>query len=401
MMNSIQHYRGFYCIKNIKKGNHGMKIGDLLKKTVDSAAKKVQEVSKAASEAGKEMAERRKQLQAEQEAAREKERQEQLEARRAALKEEEERNREAHIAAYETEREERRRKLEHYQSLAPVCEKGDCVMCRKYLYYSCPEDCECRRKKLVDRAHQYALPRPEYMPYMKWVEDLISQVRSACSPNASISEESSAALHMGPHIHLPVTETGCFDKTWVNCFDEVAIALIENLFPEYITSIRKLGLAGALPEMFWGRFTEENIPLHFLTLAHERKFDITVCSENFFRSLTGQRLYDSGSRNYYDPYTVKGGELHIDFHIENDFYYNPSLYQRTQEEFEYAVIVLESITDPSYFKIMCPKYPYDPENYMPKFLDENGNIKPAGLGGPEKGEWGDTIWNTIEETFPD
>lgn len=138
---------------------------------------------------------------------------------------------------------------------------------------------------------------------------------------------------------------------------------------------------------FYG-FGEENDLLQFLLRAHERGLDITICHPNFFRKL-GRRP------SFFSSWT----DLAVRSHVEKEFYYDPSLYRRTQEEFEYAVMVLETISEPEYAEVMLPDIPYEPERFMAMMLDENGNIKPSGLGGPKKGKWGDTIWNTVEEMF--
>lgn len=131
-----------------------------------------------------------------------------------------------------------------------------------------------------------------------------------------------------------------------------------------------------------------------MTQAYEWKLDIKICPPEFLRKLSGSVL---GKPPVFDSLE----DFDIAMHLEKDFYYNPSLYQRSWDDFAYTLIIFELITTKEYFENVYPpassSIPYDPEKYMAMMIDEQGNFKPAGLGGPEKGEWGDTIWNTIRE----
>ena len=85
---------------------------------------------------------------------------------------------------------------------------------------------------------------------------------------------------------------------------------------------------------------------------------------------------------------INGTILHLDL----DFYKNPSLYKRSDEEFDYTVKTFEIVMDPE----KLAQY-YDPESInINDLFNSKGNIKAAGIGGPQAGFYGDTIWNTIE-----
>ena len=141
--------------------------------------------------------------------------------------------------------------------------------------------------------------------------------------------------------------------------------------------------------MLHGDFRAENPYLTFLNRARESNLDINICPKDFLKELQYQIL----------AFVTLESGLKIHIHADKDFYYNPSLYQRPKEDFEYTVKVLEIISEQSYFEAICEdtgkEIPYEPEKFMAMMLDENGNIKPAGLGGPEKGQWGDTVWNAF------
>ena len=65
---------------------------------------------------------------------------------------------------------------------------------------------------------------------------------------------------------------------------------------------------------------------------------------------------------------------------------------RSDEDFEYTVRLFETVFD---FEKVDEFFNIDLVD-INSLYDTDGNIKPAGRGGPEAGFYGDTIWNTVE-----
>ncbi len=75
-----------------------------------------------------------------------------------------------------------------------------------------------------------------------------------------------------------------------------------------------------------------------------------------------------------------------------DWYKNQSLYDRNFKDFEYTVKVFENSTDGTNLLDFGSFSMFS----INDLYDDVGNIKSAGIGGPQVGETGDTIWNAIE-----
>lgn len=79
--------------------------------------------------------------------------------------------------------------------------------------------------------------------------------------------------------------------------------------------------------------------------------------------------------------------------LSHNIFKNQSLYNRSMEDFEYTVKIFNTVLDEeklsSYFVDTSVAS-------VEQLFDENGNVKPAGLGGPQAGFYGDTIYNTVE-----
>ena len=72
---------------------------------------------------------------------------------------------------------------------------------------------------------------------------------------------------------------------------------------------------------------------------------------------------------------------------------DPSLFERDAEDFRYSVRILTAFSS----KKKLSEYYYDVTDLnTDMFFDENGKLKPAGIGGPEIGESEDGIWNIID-----
>lgn len=82
---------------------------------------------------------------------------------------------------------------------------------------------------------------------------------------------------------------------------------------------------------------------------------------------------------------------HFDLIIKDTALLNMTDYK----EFRYTMVALCVALDPEGCDDVLKDKPYRADRIYELF-DTEGHIKPAGLGGPEVGEIGDTIWNTYE-----
>ena len=90
---------------------------------------------------------------------------------------------------------------------------------------------------------------------------------------------------------------------------------------------------------------------------------------------------------------VAGNIGNTTLNLRSEFYRNPSLYLRNDFDFDYTVKLMEIVSDEYR---LAEIYENIDEIGLSQFLDDAGNIKPAGIGGADKGFTGDTLWNVVE-----
>ncbi len=312
-------------------------------------------------------------------------RKERAEKEEAARREALEAERRQVDAELETYREALRAKARRFAEMPSECDKGDCAMGYRDFCYTCPEDCACRRKQMVDPEVQYHLDNPAYLPYAKWVEATLKEIYEKIPAG---ERTYSAILDATRHTRYKSND----GEYSVNVFDEIAIAFVERFFPDYAPL--EVTFARALSFLFDG-FGRKNKCLSFLTRAYACELDprcfIEPFAENFLRSI------NSSDVSPIQEWDEEDFQFRLCRHIELDFYYNQALYRRNEGDFDYTVKALECLYSPEVFRYFFPNLEFDPEKWVRMLYDENGDLKPAGRGGPEQGEWGDTIWNAIEE----
>lgn len=313
-----------------------MGISDILKKSVSKGLKSLETAKEVVNQASADRAEKRR------EEALEKmrlQREEKAERERA-----EKEAREAEIAAEKAERAEARAKL-----LAASCEKGDCLWNDHKFYFTCNSSTECQRKKVVSKK-DWGEPfyDERFWPYMKRLE-LIEKAKKA-------------------NIYHP------------DSYRDLAEDFIDEFIPIY-SDYPDIKFRIEQSIQFNGGFTFANTFLYLMLdlkgidlrdhfSKHDADFSTSILKRLAFREVPGCKM-----------------------HLNYDFYRNPSLYQRSLEDFEFTVRTFEAVLDEeklSEFFIDTSFISVD------QLYDKNGNIKEAGRGGPEAGEYGDTIYNTIE-----
>lgn len=218
--------------------------------------------------------------------------------------------------------------------LKPSCEKGDCLWHAEKFYFTCDDCVECQRKKTTKKHWGSDLVSPELWPYMKRIE-YINNIKE--NPTKLFKEQ-----------------------------DE----FIKDFMAEQMPAFKSHKEIVKLNFIFQG-ITLDNPFFALLWYLKDKNV-----------KLTGHMMDKLQWQN------INGTILHLDL----DFYKNPSLYKRSDEEFDYTVKIFEIVMDPE----KLAQY-YDPESInINDLFNSKGNIKAAGIGGPQAGFYGDTIWNTIE-----
>lgn len=73
---------------------------------------------------------------------------------------------------------------------------------------------------------------------------------------------------------------------------------------------------------------------------------------------------------------------------------DPTLFARDNEDFRYSYGALEMFSDKA---ALTEYFKGPPQVNIDMLFDENGKLKPAGIGGPEIGEPEDGIWNLLQQ----
>ena len=237
------------------------------------------------------------------------------------------------------------------QPAIPECPHGECGIYYYHLYHSCEKSTPC--PKMLKR---------EYYNDMHTVSDnrifdfIMRYVRA---------EESQ---HFTEKEHI---------------LDEYVSTLLPNL-----SEISECLTEGVL--ISEGMDPDESLFLTFLFEMNNK----CVATENFSPNIN--QLYD-----YYQKTRIAIGAEDKDRkeRVDRLLVYpsvllrDPSLFERDTEDFKYSYARIDAFCSPDFLA----KFFKDVSLVTVDLLfDKNGNLKPAGIGGAEIGETGDTIWNTLE-----
>lgn len=140
---------------------------------------------------------------------------------------------------------------------------------------------------------------------------------------------------------------------------------------------------------------KEHMPKYviFLDIVGLNFISCGIARDNLLFSLLWDLKDEDISWTRHQLEQLTAGEIgSVELHLQYDFYRNPSLYNRDGIDFDYTVKALELTANEE----MLSQY-YDMDTVdLNDLYDSDGNIKPAGIGGPEAGQYGDTIWNALE-----
>lgn len=237
-------------------------------------------------------------------------------------------------AAKRKEAAERKKQERLAEITKPSCEKGDCLWHAGYFYFTCDDCTECQRKKTTKKKWGTNLAHPDLWPYMKRIE-YVNNIKD--NPEKLFKEQD---------------------------------AFIKDFMEEQMPAFK------SHKEVVKLNFIHQGITFDnpFFTLLWYLKDKNVKLSHHMMDKLQWQN--------------INGTFLHLDL----DFYKNESLYKRNDKEFDYTVKIFETVMDEE----KLSEY-YDPNTVdINDLYNSKGNIKAAGLGGPEAGFYGDTIWNTVE-----
>lgn len=232
------------------------------------------------------------------------------------------------------EAEELKKVKELEKILKPACENGDCLWNTGKFYFTCPENIECQKKKTTKKYWGDKVLHTELWPYMKRLEEI-----------QKLQKENMLS-----------------EKKEKEFFKD----LLTEFMPNFASYQYKIGM---------------NILFH------------GIMNNDFFKLLWDIRDIKVKNLGHKIDVLTSAYIEKISLNLKHEFYRNPSLYDRSDEDFDYTVRIFETVLDEeklsTYFK--------DVMNIsVEQLFDANGNIKPAGVGGPEAGFYDDTIWNTVE-----
>lgn len=232
------------------------------------------------------------------------------------------------------------------QMLKPSCDKGDCLWYKDKFYFTC--DCDCERKNFSEKG---TLRGMEFWPYMKQIE------AAEKIENFQEREEIKERIN-----------TDFVKEFFITDFQK------ENGLEETL----KKGIPLLMMEIGCkGGFEADN---NYLTIVLELANLIPFNNENL------EKIIFLGRACFFFTFDDTLAK----------FYLNPSLYDRSQEDFESTVKLYNKAND----KELLSKYFIDISNISTEqFFDADGNVKPFGKGGPQKGFYGDTLWNLVEYTW--
>ncbi len=288
----------------------------------------------------------------------------------AAEKEKKERE-----AAEEAERKEKERAERISKALEPSCEKGDCLWNNGKFYYICDECVECNRKNST-KNKQDKVKYPQLWKYMKRYE-ASEKIRKEKTETFELAKE-----HFGEEYGV-VYESGERDDYYhsLSIEQKAAWEVINDNWNDILNSI----------DMFASELFDEFMPAYTNNITLEVKVNLSGITTPFFDLLWDLKDMDIDiSDDIWD--ILFAGELEISddlsypLELDQDIYRNPSLYNRSIYDFRYTLEMLlltASEKDETYKKL----------------FDNDGNILPAGIGGPEKGFYDPCIWNVIHNNL--
>lgn len=258
----------------------------------------------------------------------------------AAKKAEEERIEKEKIEAEKREAAELKKKaeLERKQKemeaiLKPTCDKGDCLWHHSRFYFTCSKECECERKKYTKTDWDNENVIPEFWPYMKRLEKL--------------------------------QKKGAFD---VDVEAEICKDFMKEFLPQY-----GVGMWGIAREFIKDGLSSRNkmLSVFFVIKDAPKQNDIIEKLQHLNNDYSFQMR---------------------DCILEHGFCKKLSLYNRSTEDFIYTVNLFATVLDKEKLSRCFKDISGISEE---QFYDSDGNIKPAGCGGPQEGFYGDTLHNTV------
>ncbi len=345
-----------------------MAFGDFLKKATDVAKSAMEDVKKAADDVKASAAEAAEKRKAE-EARLAEERRQEAEKRRL---EEEERKKQEKIAKENAKKERVARILE------PTCENGDCLWYHEKFYFTCPDCVSCPRKSSTKKMWGEKIENEDIWEFMKRMESLDKFQEGISTPE--IMEQELQKYEESVRGAGTLKDLAAMRKELIiDLCARFCPTIIENYvatlkaIPDYLyqNPLSKLYIAFACFGLFDG-------PMFNILLS---LWDAEITAPD----LPNKLFYIAkGSLDDDEELCITGREINLGA----DYFLNPSLYNRSFNDFLSTINIL----DMAETGILASDYP---QLTMENVIDEDGNIKPYGYGGPRAGEYGDTLWNLL------
>ncbi len=287
-------------------------------------------------------------------------------------KEAAEREKKEQEAAEEAERKEKERAERIAKALEPSCEKGDCLWNDGKFYYICDECIECNRKSSTKNM-QGEVKYPQLWKYMKRYEaneKIIKEKTEVFELSKTHFREKYGVVYESQerddyYFSLTMEQQAAWEvinDNWndiVNSIDPFASEMFEEFMPAYTgnmtleTNVNLNGITTQFFDLLWDlKDTGVELTADMISFLAENRMELST------------------------------GDI-LPLGIEREVYRNPSLYKRSYRDFIYTVKVfaLSPESDPIFEKL----------------FDADGNVLPAGIGGPKEGFYDPCIWNVVQE----
>lgn len=249
--------------------------------------------------------------------------------------------------------------------------KGGCGWHGRAFYCTCGDD-ECPKKKYIhsQNGFQCELLDPAHLPYVK----LLSQF----SPSSYDYK-----LYDKDNDHLSLTKEELL-RYFFDVFmpDSHSVLDEDDLDEDDLEEDADTGYVDLVPK--GGMYTRA-IVQYFC----DRK---GLGANNTVMRILFDYYKKTGNRN---PHI---GELiyleqQRNVNLNQDFFFDPSLYDRSSNDFMYAALVLDAINDPDDDESFSQREKVD----VAQLYNADGTIRETGFGGPRSGHYGEVIFNIVSE----
>lgn len=237
--------------------------------------------------------------------------------------------------------------------------KGDCCWSGGRFYCTCGSDVECPKKKYVKTSQKGIVYAPEHLPYIKYLAGYTKE------PYTNSYSGETTIYYLRDVEKYPISFEDAIKAFFAKFLPECPI----GVNPGY--GFRDGYTKGEEIEFLFDHGIGADNPVMDILYTLHAKFNNTETGS--LATLVRFALYQKAD-------------------MSQAFFKNLSLYDRSQYDFYYSARVLDAANNP----ILSAQYFDYPERVNAQELyNADNTIKEAGIGGPEKGFYGDVIYNIV------